>query len=74
MYISSFDTKFTSPVINFIEKLHRKYVHLKIHTPHVAHFSQIFHRRCMDFKWSSPLGLTAQVMLLHTWVERNMLE
>ena len=25
-----------------------------MHTPHVVHFFKIFHRGCMDFKWSSP--------------------
>ena len=30
-------------------------MHLKVHTPHIVHFSKFFHRGCMDFKWSCPL-------------------
>ena len=42
-------------MINLIKILHRRYLDLKIHTPHVVYFSKFFHRGCMDFKWSSPL-------------------
>ena len=30
-------------------------MHLKNNTLHIVHFSKIFHRGCMDFKWSSPM-------------------
>ena len=45
----------TPSVINLIQKSHRRWVHLKIHTPPVVHFSKIFHRGCIDFKCNSPL-------------------
>ena len=30
-------------------------MYLKIPTPRGVHFSKIFHRGCVDFKWSSPI-------------------
>ena len=41
-------------------KIPQSGVHLKIHTPQVIHFSKIFYRGCMDFKWSSPLSATCK--------------
>ena len=53
---------------------------MKAHTPHEVHFSQIFHRGYMDFKWSSPLYLTfriyvtsQRVFAMHTSVLAHLL-
>ena len=60
---------FTPSVINITWKSLRRYVHLKIYTPPVVHFSKIFHRGCMDFKWSSPickLGVSLPLQYIYT--------
>ena len=49
-YLALLNKTFTPPDL----KITHTVGHLKIHIPPVVQFSKIFHRGCMDFKWSSP--------------------
>ena len=43
-------------------------MYLKIHVPSVVNFSKIFHRKCTDFTWNSPICPSLSLREVSLWI------